>query len=46
MRNGSKYCNTYAFILKMHEGKVVNGVEFFDSIAFNNVWQCACLGSL
>jgi hypothetical protein len=38
-RDGSTYRNTYAWFLKMHNGKVTDATAFFDSIAFNELWQ-------
>jgi ketosteroid isomerase-like protein len=38
-RDGKPYENTYAWFLRMHDGKVVSVTAFFDSIAFNDLWQ-------
>lgn len=38
-RDGEPYANTYAWFLDMAEGKVVKAFAFFDSIAFNDLWQ-------
>jgi ketosteroid isomerase-like protein len=38
-RDGRPYANTYAWFFEMREGRVVNAVAFFDSIAFNDLWQ-------
>jgi ketosteroid isomerase-like protein len=33
------YVNTYAWFLRLAYGKVVSASAFFDSIAFNDLWQ-------
>jgi hypothetical protein len=38
-RIGTAYRNTYAWFLRMEEGKVVEGTAFYDSIAFDELWQ-------
>ena len=38
-RDGQPYANTYAWFLDMADGKVVKAFAFFDSIAFNDLWQ-------
>jgi ketosteroid isomerase-like protein len=38
-RDGEPYANTYAWFLDMADGKVVKAFAFFDSIAFNDLWQ-------
>jgi ketosteroid isomerase-like protein len=37
--DGVPYDNSYAWILKLRGGKVIDGTAFFDSIAFNDLWQ-------
>jgi uncharacterized protein len=37
--NGRPYENSYVWLLTMRDGKVVRGTAFFDSIAFNELWQ-------
>ncbi|MFC3505676.1 nuclear transport factor 2 family protein [Micromonospora krabiensis] len=37
--DGSTYENTYAWFLTFRDGKVVDGVAFFDSLAFNELWR-------
>ncbi|MEU7825976.1 nuclear transport factor 2 family protein [Catellatospora sp. NPDC049111] len=37
--DGKPYENTYAWFLKMKDGKVVDGTAMFDSIAFNDLWN-------
>ena len=32
------YENSYAWIMKMHAGQVVDGTAFYDSISFNSLW--------
>jgi uncharacterized protein len=34
----SSATRTYAWIMKMHDGKVVDGTAFYDSISFNELW--------
>ena len=36
---GTVYENTYAWIMTLHDGKVVDGTAFYDSIAFNELWE-------
>lgn len=38
-RDGRPYDNTYAWILEMSDGRIVRAHAFFDSIAFNDLWQ-------
>ena len=38
-RDGKPYANTYAWFLDMADGKVVKAFAFFDSVAFNELWQ-------
>ena len=33
------YANTYAWFLDMRAGKIVKAFAFFDSIAFNQLWE-------
>jgi ketosteroid isomerase-like protein len=33
------YTNTYAWFLEMQRGRIVSAFAFFDSIAFNDLWQ-------
>jgi uncharacterized protein len=37
--DGQPYENSYAWFLKMREGKVVDGTAFYDSISFNDLWS-------
>jgi ketosteroid isomerase-like protein len=37
--DGRPYENSYAWLLKMNGGKVVDGTAFYDSISFNNLWE-------
>lgn len=37
-RDGETYENTYAWFLELGDGKIVNAVAFFDSIAFDDLW--------
>jgi ketosteroid isomerase-like protein len=36
--DGKPYDNVYAWIMKMHNGMVVDGTAFYDSISFNDLW--------
>jgi len=38
-RDGKSYENTYSWYLKMRDGKIVNAVAVFDSVAFNDLWK-------
>jgi ketosteroid isomerase-like protein len=38
---GTTYENTYAWIMRLQDGLVVDATAFFDSIAFNELWQSA-----
>ena len=37
--DGTTYQNSYAWFLTFDEGLVVDGTAFFDSIAFNELWE-------
>jgi ketosteroid isomerase-like protein len=37
--DGGRYDNTYAWIMRMRDGLVVDGTAFYDSIAFNDLWE-------
>jgi ketosteroid isomerase-like protein len=37
--DGTSYQNTYAWLLTFADGLVVDGTAFFDSIAFNELWE-------
>lgn len=36
--DGEPYDNTYAWIMTMRDGLVVDGTAFFDSVAFDELW--------
>jgi ketosteroid isomerase-like protein len=36
---GTAYENSYVWILTLSGGKVVDGTAFYDSIAFNQLWE-------
>lgn len=38
-RDGVPYTNSYAWFLKMQDGKIVEATAFFDSIAFDEFWS-------
>ena len=38
-RDGKPYANSYAWFLQMKDGKIVRAQAFFDSIAFDELWQ-------
>jgi ketosteroid isomerase-like protein len=37
--DGEPYENTYAWFMRMRDGKVIDGTAFYDSIAFNDLWE-------
>ena len=37
--DGVRYDNSYAWILQLRDGLVVDGTAFFDSIAFERLWS-------
>ena len=39
--DGRPYENSYAWVMRLRDGKVVDGTAFFDSISFNDLWT-AC----
>jgi uncharacterized protein len=38
-RDGKSYENTYSWYLKMRDGKIISVTDFYDSIAFNDLWK-------
>lgn len=36
--DGKPYVNTYAWILRMQDGRIVDAHAFFDAIAFDDLW--------
>jgi ketosteroid isomerase-like protein len=36
--DGQPYDNSYAWIMRLRDGKVVDGTAFYDSISFNDLW--------
>jgi uncharacterized protein len=36
--DGKAYANSYAWIMRLVDGKVVDGTAFYDSISFNDLW--------
>jgi uncharacterized protein len=36
---GTVYENTYAWIMRLSGGEVVDGTAFYDSVAFNALWK-------
>lgn len=38
-RDGLPYRNTYAWFLTLRDGQIVKASAFFDSIAFNDLWE-------
>ncbi|MFC3134760.1 nuclear transport factor 2 family protein [Microbaculum marinum] len=38
-RDGQPYENTYAWFLELDNGRIVRASAFFDSIAFNDLWE-------
>jgi uncharacterized protein len=37
--DGRPYDNSYAWVMKMRDGKVIDGTAFYDSLSFNDLWQ-------
>jgi uncharacterized protein len=37
--DGGRYDNSYAWVMRMRDGKVIDGTAFYDSIAFNELWS-------
>lgn len=35
---GTTYENTYAWVMRLRDGLVVDGTAFFDSVAFDELW--------
>ncbi|MEW5686532.1 MAG: nuclear transport factor 2 family protein [Pseudomonadota bacterium] len=38
-RDGKPYANTYAWFLRMKDGRIVEAHAFFDSLAFDDFWR-------
>jgi len=38
-RDGQPYANTYAWILRLKDGRIVEAHAFFDSIVFDAFWH-------
>jgi hypothetical protein len=36
--DGQPYENSYAWIMRLRDGRVVDGTAFYDSISFNELW--------
>jgi uncharacterized protein len=36
--DGQPYENSYAWIMKLTDGQVIDGTAFYDSISFNDLW--------
>jgi ketosteroid isomerase-like protein len=36
--DGVPYANSYAWVMRLRDGKVVDGTAFFDSLSFNDLW--------
>jgi ketosteroid isomerase-like protein len=36
--DGRRYDNSYAWVMRMRDGQVIDGTAFYDSIAFNELW--------
>ena len=36
--DGKPYANSYAWIMRMRDGEVVEGTAFYDSLSFNDLW--------
>lgn len=38
-RDGKQYKNTYTWYMRMHDGKIVDVIAFFDTIEFTDFWK-------
>jgi uncharacterized protein len=38
-KDGRPYENSYAWFMRMRDGKVIDGTAFYDSISFNDLWN-------
>jgi uncharacterized protein len=43
---GTTYRNAYAWFMTLREGKVIDGTAFYDSIAFNELWETVSPGEV
>ncbi len=43
--DGQPYENSYAWIMRMRDGEVVDGTAFYDSISFNALWARVTLAA-
>jgi len=37
--DGRPYANSYAWIMRLADGFVIDGTAFYDSISFNDLWS-------
>lgn len=37
-KDGQPYENSYAWFMRLRDGKVIDGTAFYDSISFNELW--------
>jgi uncharacterized protein len=37
--DGQPYNNSYAWFMRMRDGKITDGTAFYDSISFNDLWS-------
>jgi uncharacterized protein len=37
--DGQPYENSYAWVMRLRDGQVVDGTAFYDSISFNDLWS-------
>jgi uncharacterized protein len=42
---GSTYEDTYAWIMTLDNGEVVEGTAFYDGISFNELWKIGPIGA-
>jgi ketosteroid isomerase-like protein len=42
---GTVYENTYAWIMTLRDGRVIDGTAFYDSIAFNELWATVAISA-
>jgi uncharacterized protein len=42
--SAQQFVNTYAWFMTLDDGKVIDGTAFYDSIAFNELWETVSPG--
>jgi ketosteroid isomerase-like protein len=36
--DGQAYENSYAWLMKLRDGEIIDGTAFYESISFNDLW--------